>query len=66
MTLLEQIYRHEKKELSKVLITLNAEELANWRWKMSIPMQATILSEEEVAEECQKHKDLLKKQLEAE
>ena len=46
--------------------TLNAEELANWRWKMSIPMQATILSEEEVAEECQKHKDLLKKQLEAE
>lgn len=28
--------------------TLNAEELANWRWKMSIPMQATILSEEEV------------------
>lgn len=42
--------------------TLNDEELANWRWKMSIPMKATILSEEEVAEECRKHKDLLKQQ----
>lgn len=42
--------------------TLNEEELANWKWKMSIPMKATILSEEEVAEECRKHKDLLKQQ----
>ena len=55
-----------KKKKNYLEDTLNEEELANWRWKMSIPMQATILSEDEVAEECQKHKDLLKKQLEAE
>ena len=49
--------------MSKVYLedTLNEEELANWRWKMSRPMEITILSEEEVEEEIRKHKDLLKK-----
>lgn len=53
--------------MSKVYLedTLNEEELANWRWKMSLPMKITILSEKEVAEECQKHRELLKKQQEA-
>ena len=47
--------------MSKVYLedTLNEEELANWRWKMSLPMKITILSEKEVAEECQKHRKLL-------
>lgn len=53
--------------MSKIYLedTLNEEELANWRWKMSRPMEITILSEEEVEEECRKHKELIKKQQEA-
>ena len=41
--------------------TLNEEELANWKWKMSIPLKARELSPEEVEQRLKEKEERIKK-----
>lgn len=41
--------------------TLNEEELANWRWKMSIPIKVRELSPEEVEQKIKENEERVRK-----
>ena len=41
--------------------TLNEEELANWKWKMSIPIKVRELSPEEVEQKIKENEERIKK-----
>ena len=41
--------------------TLNEEELANWKWKMSIPIKVIEVSPEEVEQRIKEKEERLKK-----
>ena len=41
--------------------TLNEEELANWKWKMSIPVTVRELSPEEVEQKLKQKEERLRK-----
>ena len=49
--------------MSKVYLedTLNEEELANWKWKMSMPIKVRELSPEEVEQRLKEKEERLKK-----
>ena len=49
--------------MSKVYMedTLNEEELANWKWKMSIPIKVRELSPEEVEQRLKEKEERIKK-----
>ena len=41
--------------------TLNEEELANWRWKMSIPIKVREVSPEELEQRIKEKEERIKK-----
>lgn len=49
--------------MSKIYLedTLNEEELANWKWKMSIPLKAIEVSPEELAQRIKEKEERIKK-----